>query len=155
MTISPKQIDSFLSKVSPEPNSGCWLWDASTSADGYGRVMLNGRVQNAHRVSYEIHVGPVPEGLVVDHLCRNRCCVNPDHLEPVTERENFRRGYAGKHVRVPVTHCWRGHLYTEQNTYRDKKGVRSCRACRYISSEANNERDRQQRRNRGAVPSLR
>lgn len=73
---------------------GCWLWQGTLRA-GYGRVKIGGRLQEAHRASYEHHVGPIPEGLVVDHLCRNRSCINPAHLEPVTEMENIRRGEQG------------------------------------------------------------
>lgn len=76
----------------PEPNSGCQLWIGSTSTDGYGLVSVEGRLRGAHVVSYELAKGPVPEGLVLDHLCRVRACINPDHLEPVTHGTNIRRG---------------------------------------------------------------
>ena len=77
----------------PEPNTGCWLWTAALK-NGYGRItMMNPKRKTAaHRVSYEAFVGPIPEGLTLDHLCRVRCCVNPAHLEPVTMRENIMRG---------------------------------------------------------------
>lgn len=72
----------------------CWEWQG-TRRGGYGRVKILGRLQEAHRASYEYHIGPIPAGLVIDHLCRNRACINPKHLEPVTGLENIRRGEAG------------------------------------------------------------
>ena len=99
----------------------CIPWLGSLFPNGYGR--LDGRV--AHRVIYEALIGPVPEGLQLDHLCRNRACVNVNHLEPVTQRENIRRG-----SRPNQTHCKRGHEYTPENTYRrGSSGARQCRAC--------------------------
>lgn len=88
-------------------SSGCWLWLGAQSFDGYGRTSVGGRDVQAHRASYEHHVGPVPAGLVIDHRCRNRLCVNPEHLEPVTPKENACRGA------VPIPkggRCRRGHL---------------------------------------------
>lgn len=101
----------------------CWEWIAGHSGNGYGRVMLrdsNGRRQvQAHRLLYEMFVGPIPEGLVLDHLCRNPPCVNPHHLEPVTHRENMARGIKG---RLTVA-CPRGHAYDENNSKHE------CRLC--------------------------
>jgi hypothetical protein len=88
--------DRVLSRIVPEPNSGCWLWTGAHDAKGYGfcRYPRDGInvVQNAHRVVYEIERGPIPNGLDLDHLCRNSACVNPDHLEPVSRSVNVRRG---------------------------------------------------------------
>lgn len=116
-------------KIMPEPNSGCWLWDAATAGRGpknqYGSVSVKGfKTKKAHRIVYELLVGPIPEGLVTDHLCRNTICVNPSHIEPVTHKENTRRWGHGAE-----THCPRGHPYNEKNTYRDKRGTRNCRHC--------------------------
>ena len=76
------------------PASGCWIWVAQTNRNGYGRHKVRGQLRMAHRSSYEAHVGPIPPGLVLDHRCRVRCCVNPHHLDPVTVRENTLRGEA-------------------------------------------------------------
>lgn len=121
-------LDSQLAakiRCSPE---GCWEWLASRS-DGYGRVTWQGRQRPAHRVVYELLVGPIPAGLQIDHLCRNRGCVNPAHLEPVTQRENLMRGETIPARHAAQTHCGRGHIFDEANTYVRKDGRRSCRAC--------------------------
>lgn len=92
---------------SPEPTTGCWLWMGRREKKGYGSLHSNGTSYKAHRVSYELVKGPIPAGLEIDHLCRVRCCVNPDHLEAVTHRENIRRAVMpGK---APTTICPAGH----------------------------------------------
>jgi hypothetical protein len=108
-----------------EPNSGCWLWLNALNGHGYGTRWHNNKQTGAHRVSYELHIGPVPEGLYLDHLCRVRCCVNPHHLEPVTQRENTLRGARGR----MKTHCPHGHPldYTEKSGKR--VGRRRCGTC--------------------------
>jgi hypothetical protein len=105
----------------------CWMW-TGTKNRGYGQFRLvEGRVY-AHRWAYEFFRGPIPDGLTLDHLCRNRACVNPDHLEPVTMRVNLLRCDAVSTQYVGITHCKDGHEFTEANTIRVPKG-RSCRAC--------------------------
>ena len=99
----------------------CWEWQASVRANGYGQFNLNG-AKKAHRVSYALLVGDIPNSLQLDHLCRNRRCVNPKHLEPVTQQENLRRGAAVR------TACPQGHPWDEMNTYW-YGGTRLCRAC--------------------------
>ncbi len=120
--------DRFMAKVFPEPMSGCWLWDGASTYHGYGHFKYDGRTQTAHRVAWELFKGPIPEGREIDHLCRVRCCVNPDHLEPVTHLVNIRRGNSGSHTRNK-THCPHGHPYDEENTLR-YNGQRICRICK-------------------------
>lgn len=124
----------FLEKVSPEPNSGCWLWVAGLGGRwGYGNFWNGKRNVQAHRWSYERWKGPIPDGLQIDHLCRVHCCVNPDHLEAVTCRENIMRGNLPKMMadkQRSITHCANGHEYTEENTYIYGDNYRKCRICR-------------------------
>ena len=121
---------------------GCWEWTASKSWNGYGRTQyLDGREGYAHRISYEQLVGVIPPGLQLDHLCRNRACVRPDHLEPVTNLENHARGVAAR------THCKHGHEFTKENTwYKSKKGrknpSRRCRECTLRQNRAYFQRKR-------------
>ena len=111
---------------------GCWKWRAKISTTGYGRFFIprprKHHVQ-AHRWSYENAKGPIPPGLDLDHVCRNRWCVNPEHVEPVTRRENLIRGQTAIARNVAKTHCPGGHPYDESNTYR-YRGMRQCRICR-------------------------
>jgi len=105
--------------------TGCWLWVAGKHPSGYGLSTIDGKTTGAHRVSYTHYVGEVPNGLELDHLCRVRHCVNPEHLEAVTHAENMKRG-----SRATMTHCGRGHEFTEENTYVAKgTGARNCRKC--------------------------
>ena len=122
--------------ISPEPNTGCWLWTGATDRGGYGRIGSGRRGRGtllAHRAMYEIDKGPIPDGLGLDHLCRVRCCVNPAHLDPTTTGENARRaaglgtmGQAGR----KKTHCPQGHEYTPENTYLYLGKHRKCKTCR-------------------------
>lgn len=121
-------IKRFNANVFPEPMSGCWLWDGYYGHNGYGSFHLNGKQYRAHRVSYTLHRGEIPENKQLDHLCRNRACVNPDHPEPVTRRENILRGSGITAENLNKTHCKRGHLLTEGNLRKSQSG-RSCLAC--------------------------
>lgn len=123
-------VDRFLSKCAPEDEFGCVLWLAYVDGKGYSRFSVDGEVVFGHRFAYEAFVGPIPDGLVIDHLCRNRACVNPAHMEPVLTGENTRRGdmsAMGSHNRAK-THCPQGHPYDEANTGRCR-GERYCRTC--------------------------
>jgi len=132
MTIhDPTTVARFLShwhRESLDP-AACWLWDAYTNRPKpYGRFRLDGKLEVAHRVAYRMFVGPIPDGLTLDHLCRRPRCVNPFHLEPVTVTENIRRGTQGWNMRQR-THCPRGHAYDAANTWTSKAGSRHCRTC--------------------------
>ena len=118
--------ERFDAKIAYEPNTGCYLWKASTTRDGYGKFWFEGKTVQAHRYSYQRWVGPIPEGLQLDHTCRNRNCVNPFHLEPVTQRENSLRGESANAAK---TECSQGHPYDEENTYIYLNGGRACRTC--------------------------
>lgn len=134
-SLTPVEIDRFWAKVdkTSDPN-GCWLWTASLSSVGYGAFGIGGRKTNkvylAHRVAYELIVGTIPDGLQIDHICMVRCCVNPDHMEPVTQRENILRGngMSARHARQ--THCKRGHEFNDENSEIDSLGRRVCKVCR-------------------------
>lgn len=131
-TVRPP-LDRFIEKVDQEgpvpeyaPELGpCWLWTGALSRRGYGIFMFfKGKTNQAHIWSYQHFIGPIPDGLHLDHLCRVRRCVNPKHLDPVTNAENHRRASEA------VTHCKYGHEYTPENTYRRPgRSSRECRVC--------------------------
>lgn len=134
--------DWFMSKVVPVPESGCWIWEGSETK-GYGSVYVNGRGYRAHRVSYRIHKGIIPRGLVIDHLCRVKCCVNPDHLEPVSNRENGLRGIGFVAVNHKKRYCVRGHELRLDDAMPIKRGlVRVCLKCQRIRDRARRQRER-------------
>ena len=129
----------LLERVDRSDPEGCWPWTRYLQR-GYGIIQRpDGKRVPAHRAVYELLVGPIPDGLTLDHLCRNPPCCNPDHLEPVTQAENNRRGvgWAGENARK--THCKRGHEFTPENTY-TYRGMRSCRLCARIKAKRYRER---------------
>ena len=123
----------ILNKFYVDIPTGCWLWTAATVSNlprkSYGSVWWAGRIRLAHRVMYELCVGPIPPGLQIDHLCRVSRCVYPVHLEPVTNAENVRRGMSGILQRLLQTHCKRGHKLSGANLIPHPKGLRRCRIC--------------------------
>lgn len=117
-------------EASVERTAGCWYWIGRIGQSGYGYLNEGDAAHLAHRWSYQHHIGPIPEGLSLDHLCRVTYCVNPAHLEPVTHRENVLRGTGPSARHARLTHCKYGHPFDEANTYiNPKNGWRGCRAC--------------------------
>lgn len=133
MIIEEKYRKLFFNKFSEGKDNECWEWQAAIdNTTGYGKALLSkNKVTTAHRISYAIYKGNIPKGLVVDHLCRNRKCVNPNHLEAVTHKVNTNRGIS-RFINLNKTHCPQGHEYNDKNTYIEKspKGDRRhCRIC--------------------------
>lgn len=118
----------FMSKVQPNLETDCWEWTAHCVANGYGQFSIGTRLYRAHRVAYTMFIGPIPDGLQIDHLCRNRRCVNPAHLEAVTQQENIARGAGRGVLNASKTHCPAGHAYDDANTLLSG-GRRYCKAC--------------------------
>ena len=121
-------VELFERHAFPEPNSGCWLWAGPCYSNGYGDLRKNKWHMLAHRWSYEHFIGPIPEGLDLDHLCRVRSCVNPAHLEPVTRRINLLRGDTIPARFAARTHCLNGHELIPENFRKNARG-RECRLC--------------------------
>jgi hypothetical protein len=154
----PHEVDPrrFMANVAEDKRTGCWLWQRGLTAQGYGKVRTGSRrtarlTRHAHLVAYELFVGPIPEGLELDHLChsgaviRGEClggptcphrrCVNPAHLEPVTPRTNTLRSRSVSAFNARKTHCKHGHEFTPVNT-RVRRGKRECRRCASRSEAA-------------------
>jgi hypothetical protein len=140
-------LQRLMQRVRVDETTGCWIWMKRPSGGGYGRIYVGGRYPVAHRVAYELLVGPIPEGLELDHLCHNRdphcfadkqCvhlrCVNPDHLEPVTPQVNTLRGKTPAARAKARTVCVNGHPLTGDNVYIKTSGHRGCRACQRVAS---------------------
>lgn len=130
--VSMNEIEKakFWSKVAVGKFDDCWEWNGSISKTGYGMTCQTALPsQHAHRSSYELLVGKIPKGLVIDHLCRNRRCVNPNHMEPVTSVENVMRGKSQAALNVYKTHCIRGHELSGENL-NTRYGYRLCIQCR-------------------------
>ena len=119
-------IERFLNFVNKTET--CWMWTGTKVTGGYGSFSLKGKSVRAHRFAYEFYKGKIPEGLTIDHLCIVPPCVNPDHLEAVTMRENTLRGTSFAAINAKKTHCIRGHLFN----YITSQGYRGCRTCQRI-----------------------
>lgn len=126
--LSNASIQRFSTKMEPIPESGCWIWNGYIDHYGYGIVKINTRIYKAHRVAYFLHFGSLDTTLTIDHLCRVRCCVNPHHLEAVTNYENIKRGkwITGKKEKK---YCVHGHLRNEDNIIHTKDGRKRCKTC--------------------------
>jgi hypothetical protein len=131
-------IDRVFGRIDVTDN--CWEWTGAKSA-GYGVVGIKGKNVGVHRVVYELLIGNIPDGMHLDHLCRNPSCVNPAHLEVVTPRENTMRGYGPASINAKKTHCLRGHDLSDSCI--DKLGKRNCRKCRQIRKKAFYQRQRE------------
>jgi hypothetical protein len=134
---SDRELRAYIASRVVVSQSGCHVWNACRDQKGYGFVAVGSRAgrciqRRAHRVNFELSKGPVPAGLQLDHLCRNHSCVNPEHLEPVTSRENCMRGISFAAKYAAQTHCKNGHAFTAENSrvQATPKGVkRVCRVC--------------------------
>ena len=127
--LNKRQHKNFWNKV--DKSGICWEWTGARTSKikgGYGRFKLNGKLKLAHRITYQIKYGDIPEGFELDHRCRNRCCCNPDHLEAVTHKVNIQRGLTGNYNKIK-THCPRNHEYTPDNLKKTKDGSRDCKTC--------------------------
>ncbi len=134
----------FWSKVDITPT--CWNWTGALDEKGYGIFNFLKKTTRTHRYSYEQSKGKIPNGLQIDHLCRNRKCINPDHLETVTSRENQRRSPL---TNMNKTHCPQGHEYSKENTYHTSDKRRQCKTCINYSSKLSQRKIRQRKKLEG------
>lgn len=141
MSVAVSDIQRWWAKIAfPGGSRGCWEW-TSRKRFGYGYFWVRGKERRAHRWAYEQCVGPIPDGMTLDHLCRNRACVNPAHLEPVTNKENVLRGKGITANQARQTHCKRGHPLSGANLSFERQRsllVRRCRACKSARGKAAN-----------------
>ena len=156
MTLNASPAERIARRIEVTPE-GCWRWTGHTNAAGYAMMRLNTRTVSAHRTAYEAHVGPIPKGTQLDHICHtesdcpggltcpHRRCVNPAHLEPVTPTENVMRSNAPAAVNARKTHCNRGHELAGANLKIESNGHRRCVECRRVQQNARWPRRKLQR----------
>jgi hypothetical protein len=131
--------ERFERHFTPEALTGCWLWTGA-QCKGYGNYADADRKNHrAHRYAYMLYVGAIPSGLVLDHLCKNPACVNPAHLQPVTQKENLRRGRGPSAQYARMSHCKRGHKRTPESFYYRANGTRQCKACVRLYQNSRNK----------------
>lgn len=135
------EVQAMIKAAAREYN-GCWLWDKRCESQGYAVVRFMGRHLKVHRLMFELVRGSIPNGLHLDHLCRNRNCVNPDHLEAVSHKENVLRGEGPTAINAKKTHCKRGHPLIPENLRNDPKGYRHCKVCDRIRTADHAQRKR-------------
>jgi HNH endonuclease len=130
--MNKSDISRFEAKI--ERTDKCWLWKAGLNSYGYGwfRPTAKSECTGAHRIAYMLWIGPIANGMTIDHLCRVRNCVNPGHLEAVTAKENTLRGFGAAAINRRKKECVRGHGYTKANTYKSRRGYRQCKKCYYL-----------------------
>ena len=146
MANPPFSLKNFYANIIPDER-GCWVWIGERIKGGYGRLRSGHRKRwMAHRWSYTQFIGPIPDGLTIDHVCRNTSCVNPTHLDAVTMRENLVRGTGFVAVNAAKTQCIRGHAFDETNTRTTRAGTRQCRTCETARLKVYNQRRGPRRR---------
>jgi hypothetical protein len=145
--MTPEETKTFLSRAAKlsreDGETGCRIWTGNKTTRGYSRIRFGRRARPAHRLAYEAEYGPIPMGLVIDHLCRNPLCINPSHLEAVTNRENVLRGFGPPAINARRTHCKHGHPLSGDNLFFDR-GYRRCRICHRRRSAETKKRTRVQ-----------
>jgi len=137
-------LERFLNKISVSQtnfykDTPCWEWQSTKLKGGYGQFKINYKAVLIHRFIYEYYHGSICPDLTIDHLCRNRACCNPKHLEQVTSKENTLRGMAPSSINARKTHCKHGHEFTSENIYRSKEGFRYCRICKHNANVLDNK----------------
>jgi len=133
-------IGERLNKYISKNDNGCWIWNGVRQKSGHGRICINYKQMGTHRLVYEIYKGKIPEGLVLDHLCKTPSCVNPEHLEPVTQRINLLRGDTVSAKNSIKTHCKNGHEFIGENLRINNRGERCCKICHRNSDNESRKR---------------